>query len=111
MKRYTTVEAFKADESLEDVLDFFFQTFENIDDCNPETPLVGLCGGDIFVAEDADDIEEIVEMAGVSIRTFSDLDMWEVVEMFDDYVMVCEITNNAGGNVFIVPTTLLEDEK
>ena len=105
MRQLTTMEALKADEKLADIFDFYVGDLE----VPEEGSMQYLLGGDMYIAEDTDDLLTVAEMSGVTTKSFADLDAWEVYEPFYDYALLCEITNNAGGNVFIIPLSLLED--
>ena len=105
MRQLTTMEALKADEKLADIFDFYVGDLE----VPEEGSMQDLLGGDMYIAEDADDLATIAEMSGMLAYTMAHLDAWEVYEPFYDYALLCEITNNAGGDVFIIPLSLLED--
>ena len=105
MRQLKTMEALAADEKLSDIFDYYVGEL----DIPKEGNMQDLLGGDMYIAEDADDLSTISEMSGMPVHALSDLDGWEVHEPFDEYSLLCEITNNAGGNVFIVPLALLED--
>ena len=105
MRQLKTMEALKADEKLSDIFDYYVGELE----VPEEGDMQDLLGGDMYIAEDANDLETISEMSGLLTYTWAHLDEWEVHEPFDDYALLCEITNNAGGNVFVVPLELLEE--
>ena len=105
MIQITTMDALRTNEALSDVYYYYFRELGVPEEGNMQD----LLGGDMYIAEDADDLETISEMSGLLTYTWAHLDEWEVHEPFDDYALLCEITNNAGGNVFVVPLELLEE--
>lgn len=105
MIQIKTMEALKADETLSDLFDYLTGQLELPEDGE----LLSLVGGDIFVAENDEDLATIVEMSGMSVHP-SEVDAWEVSEFFDGYVMLAEITNDAGGNAFVIFDSVAEAE-
>ena len=101
MIQITTMEALKANESLSDVYDFYLEELF----LPEEGDLLELLGGSLYVAEAEGDLATITEMSDLPLI----YNEWEIHEEFDNFTLLCEITNNAGGDVFIIPRSILNE--
>ena len=101
MIQITTMEALRANENLSDIYDFYVEDLF----LPEEGDLLELLGGSLYVAESDDDLTTITEMSGRPLIYHE----WEIHEEFDNFTLLCEITNNAGGDVFIIPRSILNE--
>ena len=68
-----------------------------------ELPLRNYLGGDVYILENEDDLS-ILQLADAKA---SDID---ILEVHGAFMLFCRITNNAGGDQFFIPTSLISQK-